>query len=171
MEKAEFSKIVMVLRSTYPQSQILTTNEAISLWFELLSDLPYAAASAAVQKWVSSEKWPPTIADIREGATKSIIPEIPEWSAAWETVLAAISRWGMYRQAEALATMDETTRETVNRMGWQYICWSENINIERATFRDIYTSIKARKDQQAKLPESLRLKLDQMKAAAIEEKR
>ena len=170
MEKAEFSKLVMVIRSTYPQSQVLATNEAVSVWYELLADLPYPAAAAAIQKWVSSEKWPPTIADIREWATKSVTPEIPEWSAAWETVLAAISRWGMYRQSEALATMDETTRDTVNRMGWQYICWSENINIERATFRDIYNAIKARKEQQLKLPESLRMRISQMQAMAIEDK-
>lgn len=171
MTETEFAKLALAIREMYPQSGVLQTKTSMEIWYQLISDLPYEEASATLSSWMSTNKWPPTVADIREGAAKSIIPEIPEWSAAWETVLAAISRWGMYRQAEALATMDETTRETVNRIGWQYICWSENISIERANFRDIYTSIKSRKDQQAKLPESLQLKLDRMRAAAIEEKR
>lgn len=171
MTHEEFFKVAAAIRTYYPKEPILPNQQAMELWYELLKDIPYEVASAVVGEWAANNKWSPAISDIRDMALKANIPEIPEWSDAWETVIEAIGRWGMYRQAEALATMDETTRETVNRMGWQYICWSENINIERATFRDIYTSIKARKDQQAKLPESLRLKLDQMKAAAIEEKR
>lgn len=170
MDKTEFSKLALVIRSSYPNSQALMTNEAVAVWYEMLTDIPYTAAAAAVQKWVASEKWPPTIADIREGAATAVAPEIPEWSDAWEKVIQAIGRWGMHREAEALATMNETAQQTVKRMGWQYICLSENIGVERATFRDIYTAIKARKDQQAKLPESLAQRIAQMQAVGIEAK-
>lgn len=170
MDRAEFSKMAMVIRTSYPQSQVLTTREAMDVWYEMLGDIPNEAATMAVKKWVASEKWPPTIADIREAAAKAVTPEIPEWSDAWEKVIQAIGRWGIHRESEALATMNETAQQTVKRMGWQYICLSENIGVERATFRDIYTAIKARKDQQAKLPESLAERIAQMQAVGIEVK-
>ena len=166
----EFANIAAAIRTCYSKEKILANRQAMELWYGLLKDIPYDVAQQVVNEWMSTEKWSPTIADIREMAAKLSKPEIPEWSEAWEKVIQAIGRWGMHRESEALATMNETAQQTVKRMGWQYICLSENIGVERATFRDIYTAIKARKDQQAKLPESLAERIAQMQAVGIEVK-
>jgi hypothetical protein len=170
MTHEEFFQVAAAIRTYYPKEQILPNQQAMELWYELLKDIPYDVASAVVAEWAANNKWSPAISDIRGMALKAQAPEIPEWSDAWEKVIQAIGRWGMHRESEALATMNETAQQTVKRMGWQYICLSENIGVERATFRDIYTAIKARKDQQAKLPESLAERIAQMQAVGIEVK-
>lgn len=157
MTEAEFAKLAMAIREMYPQSGVLQTKAAMELWYQLLADLPYQEASAALSSYMVTNKWPPTVADIREGVTKRTTPELPEWSEAWETVINAIGRWGMHREAEALESMPEIARQTVKRMGWQHICLSENIGVERATFRDIYIVIAKRKERDAQLPEALRI--------------
>lgn len=157
MTEAEFAKLALAIREMYPQSGVLQTKTAMELWYQMLADLPYDAASATLSSWITTSKWPPTVADIREGVAKRTMPELPEWSEAWGSVINAIHRWGMHREAEALESMPEIARETVKRMGWQNICLSEKVEIERATFRDIYAAIAKRKAQDAQLPDHLKI--------------
>ena len=52
--------------------------------------------------------------------------------------MRAVSRFGMYNQAEALESLDELTRKCTKRLGFGNICTSENITADRANFRMIY---------------------------------
>lgn len=155
MEKGEFAKIAMALREFYPQANILKTEVAMNLWYDMLKDIDYRAASDIVAQWVSTNKWPPTIADIREGVAKLTLPEIPDWSEGWEAVMNAIHRWGMHRESEALSSLPEIACKAVKRIGWQNICLSEEIGVERANFRQIYDAIAERERKTAQLPPGL----------------
>lgn len=156
MTSSEFATLAAALKTAYMRDKFLATKEAYDLWFGMLGDLPYEAASNAVKRWILTEKWTPTIADIRERATQVMIPAIPDWSEGWEAVLNAIHRWGMHRESEALATLPEIARKTVKRIGWQNICLSEEISIERANFRQIYEAIAEREKRTAQLPGSMK---------------
>lgn len=156
MTSSEFATLAAALKTAYMRDKFLATKEAYDLWFGMLGDLPYEAASNAVKRWILTEKWTPTIADIRERATQVMMPAFPDWSEGWETVMNAIHRWGMHRESEALATLPEIARKTVKRIGWQNICLSEEISIERANFRQIYEAITEREKRMAQLPESVK---------------
>lgn len=153
----EFAVIAATIKTCYSKENILANENAMKLWYDLLKDIPYDVAQEVVKEWISTQRWSPTVADIRELAAKRTNPELPEWSEAWESVINAIGRWGMHREAEALASMPEIAQQAVKRMGWQNICLSENVGVERATFRDIYIVIAKRKERDAQLPESLRI--------------
>lgn len=155
MDKKEFAKLAMAIKEIYPQANLLNTDTALSIWFKLLGDLDYGVAEASLLSWASANKWPPSIADIREGAARLTLPEIPDWSEGWEAVINAIHRWGMHRESEALATLPEIARKAVKRLGWQNICLSEEIGVERANFRQIYEAIAAREKKDAQLPPGL----------------
>lgn len=66
--------------------------DAFNVWFELLKDIPYQQANVAIQKYMLTEKFPPTIADIREKATQivesvdSSISELEAWSLVRKAV-------------------------------------------------------------------------------------
>lgn len=151
MTKKEFAVMVKCILAYYPNSQALQSPEAVELWYRQLSDIPYEIANGALDRWVASNKWPPTIADIREAAVDLVEGETEDWSEGWEAVIKAIGRWGMHREAEALANMPETARKTVQRLGWQNICLSEDISVERANFRQIYLSISERKKKELQI--------------------
>ena len=68
MTKQEFGKLAAAIRTYYPKEQILPNQQAIELWYSHLKDMPYNLACAVLNKWVSENKWSPTIADIKQTA-------------------------------------------------------------------------------------------------------
>ncbi len=121
-----------------------------------LQDIPYNVAEVTLNKWVATNKWSPSIADIREQATSLTQGEAKEWGDAWQDVLRAISRYGSYREDEALESLDDTTRQVVKRLGFRNICYSEEIQVDRANFRMIYEQQLQRDKHNAQLPPTLK---------------
>ena len=154
MDKQEFSTLAMAIRTYYPKENILPNQQAMALWYRELQDIPFPVAEAALRKWVSTNKWSPSIAELREVCATVSNGEIPGWGDGWEQVLTAIRKYGMYNIGQALASLDPLTRQAVERVGFREICMSENISVERANFRMVYESLAERKktEQQVALP-------------------
>jgi len=154
MDKKEFGLFASALRTYYPREALLPNQQAMELWFRQLQDIPYPVAEASLNKCVATNKWSPSIADLREMAASVQHGDIPDWSDSWEVVLRCIGKFGSYRESEALASMDEMTRTAVKRIGFRNICLSENITADRANFRMIYEQLAQRKqkEQQISLP-------------------
>ena len=172
MTETEFSIIAKAIKGFYPDKNILQSDEEMELWFEMLKDIDYRAASTSIKRWVSLNKWCPTIADIREMATEVKGLKVNEWEEEWDKVTNAIAKYGYYRTEEALETLPELTRTIVKRLGFRNLCMSENIGIERANFRDIYNREAEKVKQQNVLPEELKseiLSISQSTVKAIEE--
>lgn len=155
MTQKEFATFAMALKTYYPRETLMPNEQAMKLWFSQLQDIPYDLAEIALNKWVATNKWSPSIADLRESVANIKMGYIPDWGEAWEQVLHAISHYGYYQQAEALESMDELTRYCVKRIGFSNICRTENIAVDRANFRMIYEQMIDRKRMGAQLPESL----------------
>lgn len=155
MDKREFAILAAAIKTYYSKEKDLLPNQAaMELWYRELQDLPFDVAEAAIRKWANTNKWSPTIAELRETAATISYGEIPGWGDGWEKVLKAIRTHGMYNISGALASLDPLTRQAVERVGFREICLSENIAVERANFRMVYESLAERKktEQQVALP-------------------
>jgi len=154
MDKKEFSMFAMALRTYYPKEQILPNQQAMELWYRELQDIPYTVAEAGLRKWVSTNKWSPSIAEIREMTSTVQHGDIADWGEGWEQVIMAIRRYGSYRIPEAMESFDPITRQCVERLGFRNICMSENIAADRANFRMMYEQIANRQkaDNQMSVP-------------------
>lgn len=152
MTRQEFALIAMSLKTYFPKERLIPNDRAMELWFFQLKDLDYKTAEAALNKWVATNKWSPSIAELREAAAELTQGEIPDWGEAWEKVLKAVWHWGSYEPEKAMESFDEITRQAVKRVGYRDICMSENISVERANFRMVYETIAARKKQDAQIP-------------------
>lgn len=154
MDKKEFGLFAAAIRTYYPKENILPNQQAMELWFRELQDIPYAVAEAGLRQWVSTNKWSPSIAEIREITSQVQHGSIPDWGEGWEQVLLAIRRYGTYRIPDAMESFDPLTRRCVERLGFRNICLSENINQDRANFRMIYEQLAERekKESQMALP-------------------
>jgi hypothetical protein len=162
MNKKEFALFASALRTYYPKEKILPNEQAMELWFSQLKDIPYNVAEVALNKWVATNKWSPSIADIREQATGLVQGEAKEWGEAWESVLKAIRNYGSYEEQKALDSLDETTRKVVRRLGYRNLCFSEEIQVDRANFRMIYEREQERAKQSAQLPPRLKAIISNM---------
>lgn len=155
MNKKEFSLIALALRAYFPRENNLLPNEqSLELWYYQLQDLDYKVAEAAINKWAATNKWSPSISEIRETAASITLGELPEWG-------------------EALKSLSPLTRKAVERLGYMQLCASENIAADRANFRMIYEQLAAREKKQAQLPEGLKTLIAQMQQEKnlIEEKK
>lgn len=143
----EFKVIADAIRNYYPKETIMPTPESVILWFEELKDLDATATKTALRKWVSINKWSPSIADIREAVSGIINPKIKDWSEAYEDARMAVRRFGSYNPQAAFATLDELTRKTVKRIGYYEMCMGENKAADRANFRMIYETLAKRESE------------------------
>lgn len=138
MDKKEFSIFAMALRTYFPREQILPNQQAMELWFREIQDIPFAVAETALRKWVATNKWSPSIADIREMAANIKNGEQLTWGESWERALRAVRKYGSYNKREALESLDPMTRKCVECIGYMDLCMSENIMVERAHFQKIF---------------------------------
>lgn len=150
MDKKEFALFASALRTYYSKENLLPNSQAMELWFRQLMDIPYPVAEATLNKWVATNKWSPSIAEIRELAAEIQNGKIPDWGEAWEETCKAISRYGYYRPKEAIASLSPLTRKTVERLGFTNLCLSENPTADRANFRQCY-EIVAKREQEAQV--------------------
>lgn len=155
MDKNEFSMFSMALKTYYPRENLLPNTQAMELWFKQLQDIPYQVAETALNKWVAVNKWSPSIADIRAEAAEIKNGETPDWGEGWESVLAAIRRYGSYRVDEAMASFEPITRRCVERIGFLNICQSENIAVDRANFRTLYEQLAEKEQKHRQVPPAL----------------
>lgn len=164
MDKVEFLRFAQGIKTFYSREQNLLPNEeAMELWYRALQDIPIKVAMAFFNKWVMTEKWSPSVADIRKGCAEVLNPEITDdWSKGWNECIRAIGKYGYMREAEALASMSEKTRETVRCLGWRSLCMSENEMADRANFRQVYESVQKRQVETEALPETLKKALFQL---------
>lgn len=170
MEKREFAQFAMALKTYYPRENLLPNNQAMELWYAQLQDIPYQVAEASLNKWVATNKWSPSIADIREMSVAVTTGEKPLWSDGWEEVLRAIRRYGSYQETKALESMTATTRTAVQRLGFRNLCMSENIMADRANFRMIFEQIADREHSAKQIPVSLSNLIEGIRKKELENK-
>lgn len=115
MTTKEFAQIAAAIKTYFPRENILPTEIAMELWYMELRDLTYETANLALRMYVATNRFPPTIADIREcavklskGAQKSEINEM----AAWQMVLKAM-RNSIYHSEEEFAKLPPTVQKAV----------------------------------------------------------
>lgn len=169
MEREQFKILCKGMKAVYTQESFLPDADAFNIWFSLLGDLEYPVLNAAIQKHMLTNKFPPTIAELREAATTIRAGDIPDWGEGWEKVLQAIRRFGYYRETEAVATLDEITRSCVKRLGWRNLCTSENNNHDRANFRMIYEQMQERTRKEKILPIALSNTIKQLNQSVVKQ--
>lgn len=70
MTAKEFGILADAIKTYFPRDNVLPTENAMRLWYSELKDLPYQVAQTALRKYVATNKFAPTIADIREQAAE-----------------------------------------------------------------------------------------------------
>lgn len=169
MDKAEFTKLAMAMKTFFPKEERLLPNaQAMELWFMQLADIPYDVAVVALNKWVATEKWSPSIAEFRRTVTDVTSETVIDWGEAWEQVCRKISRYGSYDEAKAMKELPPLAAKAAAQIGWRNLCFSENQAADRANFRMIYERLAERKKQDAQIPPALRDMIGKMQVGMIE---
>lgn len=163
----QFKVLVKGLKSVYTSEKFMPDADAITIWYRLLKDLSYPLLEAAIQKYMLTNSYPPTIADLRALAAEIREGEKADWGDGWEQVLRAIREHGLYDAQNALEGMDAITRRCVQRLGFTELCTSDNIAADRANFRMLYETEVKRQKERDQLPADFRNKILQITVKQI----
>lgn len=149
MNKVEITMLIEILSANYRNWPEQGKESAtVTLWEMMLGDLPIEVAKTAVQIHMSRSVYPPTVADIREAASRAVEGRTMDAMEAWETITGAIRRYGLYREPEALASLPDEVSKMAKRFGWRELCTNENPDTLRAQFRMAWeTNAKRSKDK------------------------
>lgn len=146
MNKQEFGVFASALKTYYSKENLLPNAQAMELWYRELCDIPYYVAETALRKWVATNKWSPSIAEIREMTAGIVNGEPLTWGESWERALGAVKKYGSYNKGAALNSLDPLTRKCVESIGYIELCMSENIMADRAHYQRIF-EVYAKREQ------------------------
>jgi hypothetical protein len=135
----EVRKLIAVMTAALPREWSFLTKEqqkaTEAIYVRMLADLPYAAASSAVESLLSTSKSMPTIGEVRIATMRAMHGDVRAGGDAWGDVRRAISRYGMNR---APLFDDPAVERVVRALGWRELCQSENDVSDRARFIELY---------------------------------
>ena len=155
MNREQFTKIMSYVMAAIEKKPSKST---IEVYYDLLKDLDYDLAFAAVKKVIASDEYPvlPTVGKIRKAAHDLCTMDRLSAPEAWGIVVKAIRKYGYCSEAEALASMPKEVAETVKFIGWRELCLSEKPDVIRAQFMRMYEAVEARQKERELLPDSVK---------------
>jgi len=143
MNRMETAQVFGVLASAYPNFKI--DDRMVEVWHELLSDLDGNLVKSAVKVWAMTEKWPPTIADIRLTAAEKSGSLPPSAEEAWAEVMGVIRIYGSNQRRPEWS--HPAIEQAVNSIGYRQICVSEKPDVVRAHFTKAYEGYRVRNNR------------------------
>lgn len=160
MNRKEIINLLGIATANFPSTQEKDMKPTAVLWEKALSDVPYEIAEKAIIKVLSTSRFFPTLADIREAIADLTQPRTLDAMEAWGLIGEAIRKYGWYRQKEAMEFLPEDVREMVKQFTWWDLCMNEQPDILRAQFRKAWEIRSKRKDELRALPSEIRTLLE-----------
>lgn len=73
LTESQFKILVKAMWAVYPRATFIPDEDSFNVWYKLLNDIPYETLSKAIQAHMQSNRFAPTIADIREQSQKFVV--------------------------------------------------------------------------------------------------
>lgn len=156
MTRQEIIKLLSIATANFPSMQERDMKPTAVLWERALADIPYDVAEKALLKVLSTSKFFPTIAEIREAVTELTQPRVMDAIEAWELIVQAIRKYGYYDEKGAMASLPPDVRSMAKRFGWRELCLSTNTETLRAQFRMAWETQSKRIREYNVLPSEIR---------------
>ena len=115
MTKQETTMLFALIKSLFPWDDSFknATPDMVVAWAEMLEDIPFDHAKAAIKASVAASKFPPSIADIRDYATRLRGPKRMTAEEAWGIASELIRTYGdrTVRVAEPEPDVEQTKEQ------------------------------------------------------------
>lgn len=142
MNRAEFSVLLKGIKAVYADPKLLADDDARDVWFEMLKDLPYEQVSRALKRHMQSNRFPPTIADLRT-QTEEGEAAYPTATEAWAIVYKAICN-SSYHADEEFAKLPPLLQRAVghpaNLKEWSLMDIDTVQSVEQSHFIRAYNA-------------------------------
>lgn len=96
----------------------------VEIWYEDFKNTPKEDFINAINEIRYTNKYFPSVADIKEKLAKKNVATLPDAEEEWQEVLGAVRRYGSYREEEALKSLKPYTSKITKLIGYYRICTS-----------------------------------------------
>lgn len=149
--KAEVAKLMGLMASAWPRYELQAPT--VELYARLMADIDPATLEKAAIDLISKNTFFPSVSEWRKAAIDLEIDamHIPSAFEAWEDAMREVQTKGSYKTPEFSHPL---IQRAVDIIGYKTLCWSEQIEYERAHFFKIYESLQRRAEEEIRtLPE------------------
>lgn len=160
MNRSEIINLLGIATANFPNMQQREMKPTAILWEKSLGDIPYHVAEKALIKVLSTSKFFPTIAEIREAAAQITQPRTMDAMEAWGLIVDAIRKFGYYREGDAIRWLPEDVGAMVKRFTWRDLCLSESPETLRAQFRMAWETQSKRNAEMRAIPAEIRMMIE-----------
>lgn len=167
MTEKETIQVVTLIVMSYPSSEKFKDETSlkgmVAVWKNIFKDDNAQLVEMAVQKHIAVNKWPPSIAEIREQMVNLTRPDIVPPDVAWTAVSDLLHAKDEFGHFNVYDVLPEPVARVVETIGWSNLynlhCGSRRGNkdgMDRVAFMDLYKPAYEREREQAMLPERIR---------------
>lgn len=172
MNEKEALSLVGIALANFPTLQEKDMRPTAALWAKMLSDVPYQIAEQALLYVLSTAKFFPTIAEIREAVVKITTPEMPSPMEAWAIGRKIAKKYSPARMMDGdFEKAKEETPEIIWRViqyiGWRDFCFYGD-DYMRSRFLKTYEVEVKREQERLRLGNLLQLPEPERKLRAID---
>lgn len=162
MNRKEIITLLAIATSNFPNLQQKEMQPTAVLWEKSLADIPYGIAEKALIKVLSTSKFFPTIAEIREAATQLTQPRTMDAIEAWGLIVQAIRKYGFYNEGDAMRSLPEDVAAMAKHFTWRELCLNEKPDTLRAQFRMAWETKSKRTEEMKVLPTEIRSMIEDL---------
>lgn len=156
MIRKEIINLLGIATANFPNMQEKDMKPTAILWEKSLADIDYDIAEKALLKVLSTNKFFPTVSEIREATSQLTQPRTIDAIEAWGLIVQAVKKYGYYNQAKAMEMLPDDVRTMVKQFTWREICLNENPDTLRAQFRMAWDTQSKRQKEMKVLPTEIR---------------
>lgn len=153
MQSEETVALWLYMAEVWPSYRLPEDAEArsvrMTVWQDVLGDLPATAVRAAIVEHAGDEFAPPPGA-LRASALRLTGNKIPDLDEAWAEVRKAIAEGGFH--SYVVEWSHPAIRSAVEAIGWYRLCRSDNQEALFAHFAQVFKPAAVRADRRAALP-------------------
>jgi hypothetical protein len=145
--RGDWNTLVAEIVAYWPAIDL--SDATVNAWFRDVQDLDAGEVAVALAAFArDGREFPPNGGQIRAKAKSLATREELDHGAAWRLAMDAVTRFGSYREDEALMWLAERSvicAEAVRRFGFRDLCMHEigDVATVRAQFREIFRAVRA----------------------------
>ena len=181
MTKADAAKLVAIVITAYPNFDKFKNAEAVqatvNLWAMMFESDDGALVALAVKKHIATNKWPPSVAEIREAMLEMTAPNLIPPDVAWQQVAVLFDELSQFSgRKDYQDKLPPLVCSAVDAVGWQHLkslhrdaYIGEKAGLDRVAFMQQYTPMYERERRRAMTPEAITTQIDGKRAMRLAE--
>ena len=166
MTKADAAKLVAIVVTAYPNydkfRDAAEVEATVNLWAAMFHEDPGGIVGLAVRKHIATNKWPPSVAEIRELMLEAQHPELVPPDQAWAAVSDLLYSVGEYNYGALNRQLPPLIARAVEVIGWGNL-WAMHCSyarggkpgLDRVAFLDQYRPMYEREKARAMTPPAI----------------